>query len=139
MKRMNTNRPEDVDNSLKHKPIKGFGNSQPRKDAIIAAKKAANDDQFIPDECVCDEDYESLSDEDINILIAENLELADIKYEKFDPCNVHDDAWLILENFNCTMDIDGTCYAHQFNIRIKCKGKILRAVMIAYLLTADLL
>lgn len=134
MQRLNTNRSEFVSNTQKHKQIKGFGNSTPRLEAKMNALNEA-EVRELHEKCVCDQDYEDLSDAEIAFLIAEKFEIND---PEFDPCNVHDDAWCVLRDYNCTMDQDGTCYAHNFNVRIKCAKQILRAVMICYLIESDL-
>ena len=134
MQRLNTDRKE-VPEELKHKPIKGFGNTAPRNQAQIAANVEALECVEIERNIVCDEDFESLTDVEINRLVADKLGIDSNVI--FDPCNVYEEADLIIENFNCTMDVDGTCYAHNYNIRIKCPDQILRATMIAYLIESN--
>lgn len=88
--------------------------------------------------------YSAKDDTQINIIIAQMLNFEFLLKSMngifgvyinngrklFDPCNNHDDAWLILESLDATLDVDGTCFANKYDIREWCESQVLRSAMI---------
>ena len=75
---------------------------------------------------------EELTDKEINFMVSKILGKKVNENKTFDPCNNHDHAWLVLETLDCTMDIDGSVYFHEYQFKIQCKNKVLRAAMIGF-------
>lgn len=81
--------------------------------------------------------YVKYSDEQINDIIWNYLQSQEIEIDKnvldFDPCNDINDAWKILETFDCTMDISGTAKVSKMPIKVTIKTQVNKAAMIAFI------
>lgn len=134
MQILNENRPEWVSPAMRHKPILGHGNSAPRMKAKASVNLEAL--EVDSDEIEMDEDYESYTNDELDTLIAKRMEIAEL----FSPTRCIDDSWTLVSQFNCTRDSNGTCIAHDNNIRIQCHGigGLLRATVICWLLDYDI-